>query len=161
MSSPWTALMQSSGCLGCSLGSTEKPSCSYGRTSQPFPLIKAPTSKKATKGVLCFQEKAAASRGQPALHLPRWGHSLQKQTQGIWCVTVTFKLEMVITFHSAVVLAWVSKPSFPHQHLGSNLCHTGVFWESHIVGHSAIHNISLYESTTAKTRWNQSLRLGC
>jgi len=109
--------MHSSGCSGCSLGNTEKPSCSYGTATQPFLLIKAPTPKKAAKGVLLFQRKGAACGGHPALHLPCWGSGLHEQTQGIQQMVVNFKLGMVITFAGTVILPWVSKSSSPHQHI--------------------------------------------
>lgn len=160
--------MQSSRCPGCTLGSAKKPSCSYRRTPQPFPLIRAPTSKKPTKGALRLQAKAAASQGHPALHLPCWGNSLQEQTQGIWCMIVNFKPGMVTTF--PVLSSWpgCQNPPLPvspsQQHLVSHLCHTAVSREPHIMGHIAIQiqvNISLYEKTTTKLQWHQSLWLWC
>lgn len=150
MSSLWTVLTQSSGCPRCSKGSAEKPSCSY-RTSQPFPLIEAPTSKKATKGVLCLQAKAAASWGHPLTFPVEATASKSKPREpGAWLGTSSWGW----LSPSPVLLSWPGwqNPPFPispsQQHLASHLCHTAVCWELHIDGYIAIQiqvNISLYE----------------
>lgn len=122
------------------------------RDNIPAVSSKVPTARKATKGALHLQATTAASRGHPALHLPHWGNSLQKQTQGIWCMIMNLKLGMVTTFPSAVVLAWVSNPSFPRQPIpaafSESSLSTAVSRALHIVGHLAIQiqvNFSLYE----------------
>lgn len=78
MSSLWDVLTQSSGRLGCSWRAQRNP---LAPTGEPFPLSKAPTSKKQPKGLYASRQKQLPP--EDSQHRAFF----QEPAQAIWCMT--------------------------------------------------------------------------